>query len=126
MKKENDKMNKYIKINTGVDSGIYKICIDKKRKEEGISNYYYIEVRKGIYLTFDGEYLKKFKLGDTIEELCDKFVYVYNKNNHTFIAAFQFKTYLEFDGIIYGAIWTDKGLIYVAKMNEKKGKLELI
>ena len=26
---------------------------------------------------------------------------------------------------IYGAIWTDKGLIYVAKMNDK-GDLELI
>ena len=26
---------------------------------------------------------------------------------------------------IYGAIWTDKGLIYVAKMNEK-GELELL
>ena len=26
---------------------------------------------------------------------------------------------------IYGAIWTDKGLIYVAKMN-KKGELELL
>jgi hypothetical protein len=26
---------------------------------------------------------------------------------------------------LYGAIWTDKGLIYVAKMNEK-GELELL
>lgn len=26
---------------------------------------------------------------------------------------------------IYGAIWTDKGLIYVAKMNDK-GELELL
>lgn len=28
-------------------------------------------------------------------------------------------------GKLYGAIWTDKGLIYVAKMN-KKGELELL
>ena len=31
----------------------------------------------------------------------------------------------EDDEIIYGAIWTDKGLIYVAKMNEE-GELELL
>lgn len=30
-----------------------------------------------------------------------------------------------FDGNVCGAIWTDKGLIYVAKMNEK-GELELL
>jgi len=29
------------------------------------------------------------------------------------------------DWTIYGAIWTDKGLIYVAKMNDK-GEFELI
>lgn len=30
----------------------------------------------------------------------------------------------QLNNTIYGAIWTDKGLIYVAKMNEK-GELEL-
>ena len=29
------------------------------------------------------------------------------------------------DAVIYGAIWTSKGLIYVAKMNDK-GELELL
>jgi hypothetical protein len=65
------------------------------------------------------------KQADTIEELCDEFVcdkFVHN----------NLKELLEFGelgryvgGIIYGAIWTDKGLIYVAKMNEK-GVLELL
>ena len=70
---------------------------------------------------------------DTIEELCDEFVLYDN----------QLKTYGVFDKkvitfkwiqnhstiykgmTIYGAIWTSKGLIYVAKM-DKKGDLELI
>lgn len=62
---------------------------------------------------------------DTIEELCDAFVcdrFVHN----------NLKELLEFGelgrfigGTIYGAIWTDKGLIYVAKMNDK-GELELL
>ena len=72
------------------------------------------------------------KEADTIEELCDSFV-------------FTDKRYIEDHGICYslkqalllcelcrldwtsikGAIWTDKGLIYVAKINDKK-RLELL
>lgn len=67
-------------------------------------------------------------------ELCDEFVvigYYKNKPVHfdTLLEAQKFvyengcqdKDYVE----IKGAIWTDKGLIYVAKMNEK-GELELL
>ena len=58
---------------------------------------------------------------DTIEELCDEFVcdemFVYDKEEIKFLIS---------EGeIVYGAIWTDKGLIYVAKMNES-GVLELL
>ena len=66
---------------------------------------------------------------DTIEELCDEFVLIDGENEH----------YIKQDNdihhirrkwaignyIVYGAIWTDKGLIYVAKMN-KEGELELL
>ena len=66
------------------------------------------------------------KTADTIEELCDEFVIVgtnwqqiidldsakHNAGKHEKIK-------------IYGAIWTDKGLIYIAKMNDK-GELELL
>ena len=38
----------------------------------------------------------------------------------------QYNTKLRYGGCdLFGAIWTDKGLIYVAKMNEK-GELELL
>ena len=37
----------------------------------------------------------------------------------------EFKKHLLENGCVYGAIWTDKGLIYVAKMNSE-GKLCLI
>ena len=60
---------------------------------------------------------------DTIEELCDEFVY-HLKSGGKFIdeeLANKFDVYEK----VYGAIWTDKGLIYVAKMNEK-GELELL
>ena len=76
---------------------------------------------------------------DTIEELCDEFVLDHPSfaNNckclyHSFSKAKQGIRKHSDDAhllsgpfVIYGAIWTDKGLIYVAKMN-KKGELELL
>ena len=69
------------------------------------------------------------KQANTIEELCDEFVLIsedYYELREDFERA---KRGVEIGickgGIIYGAIWTDKGLIYVAKMNEK-GELELL
>ena len=66
---------------------------------------------------------------DTIKKLCDEFVYI--SNLRTWLSPLK-----TLDGVylfnknetlldVYGAIWTDKGLIYVAKMNEK-GELELL
>lgn len=74
---------------------------------------------------------------DTIDELLDCLVFtfvfteksIYNGQEHKHIMYKPFV--IEEDNIfrttvdIKGATWTDKGLIYVAKMNEK-GELELI
>lgn len=66
-----------------------------------------------------------YRLANTIEELCDEFVVVssiccslLNKKEKQDI-----KRYAKSN--LFGAIWTSKGLIYVAKMN-KKGELELL
>lgn len=75
------------------------------------------------------------KLADTIEELCDEFVeYNRERNKGFYIREYELKevknvvrkepSILEHTDI-FGAIWTSKGLIYVAKMNEK-GELELL
>lgn len=69
------------------------------------------------------------KQADTIEELCDEFV-VFIKGScggHwlTPIKDFEHTKKEYCYDEIYGAIWTNKGLIYVAKMN-KKGDLELL
>ena len=64
------------------------------------------------------------KQADTIEELCDEFVRV-SKSVHDFLVSDDIPTKKYDDTEIYGAIWTDKGLIYVAKLN-KKGGLELL
>ena len=78
---------------------------------------------------------------DTIDELCDRFVLI-DRNEYEspideeligkrYEAMFdEFKFRLSEGSLIkkmsfYGAIWTDKGLIYVAKMNGE-GKFELL
>ena len=73
---------------------------------------------------------------DTIEELCDRYVGI--SNNKQMIIKYEFDEYydeyndtytkeelLAMYDVIYGAIWTNKGLIYIAKMNDK-GELELL
>jgi hypothetical protein len=84
------------------------------------------------YITSYNKNILKSKViaqADTIEELCDEFVLV-NENVFTKPQMLEddynridLNYYKNED--IYGAIWTDKGLIYVAKMNEK-GELCLI
>ena len=83
------------------------------------------------------------KQADTIEELCDEFVTkVLNPNSHGtkphghYMNAMSFKDIVKYylssieeKGIktydVYGAIWTEWGLKYVAKMNDK-GEMELL
>ena len=75
------------------------------------------------------------KEADTIEKLCDEFIF--NKErvvvlgiDNGYMKGFYDNwidkiTWQHIKEGIYGAIWTDKGLIYVAKMNEK-GEFELV
>ena len=80
------------------------------------------------------------KQANNIEELCDEFVAITYDNNHILYddEVSDWKTREEYSKLkfevakgfvgkdtIYGAIWTDKGLIYVAKMNDK-GEWELL
>ena len=56
------------------------------------------------------------KQANTIEELCDEFVVV-RENGKSMTALLDLaKEYAKCGIKTYGAIWTDKGLIYVAKM----------
>ncbi len=70
--------------------------------------------------------LKIIAEADTIEELCDEFVVVNNTcfNMPQLLGTKIDKDYYKHEDV-YGAIWTDKGLIYVAKLNDK-GDLVLI
>ena len=61
------------------------------------------------------------KQADTIEELCDEFIGVVG-NMHRQLTGTNIRSW---NDTVYGAIWTEWGLKYIAKMNSK-GKLELL
>ena len=105
----------------------------------------YIRTKNRIYQveseTFDkqGYYIDRYeedvilkeqviKQADTIEELCDRFV-VMDKETKEVMNIVSFLAYAKLWASckynIYGSIWTDKGLIYVAKLDDK-WDLELI
>ena len=100
------------------------------KKGTVVCNMKYIRTKDGIYYNQAYFYSHKeeiIKQADTIEELCDEFVI---KIKTGYLITYYNKVLLTQDANkngadVYGAIWTDKGLIYVAKMNEK-GELELI
>ena len=75
------------------------------------------------------EVLRVIKFANTIEELCDEFVvHTWEDGKKVCNSLYFVKTIYMKNGNydeIYGAIWTDKGLIYVAKMNDK-GELCLL
>ena len=108
-----------------------KIIDEKQGLElaiEWFGTFYYGNHKEDILDNYLSK--KQFKTADTIEKLCDEFVYV-NCKYDDLDMGYQYRNYKNLDDIrygevkIYGAIWTDKGLIYVAKMN-KEGQFELL
>ena len=105
----------------------------------------YIRTKEGIYeLKDNGKYgdliktigldnflSQNYKQSDNLAELCDEFVFEMGLEHTICQLTFEqvrdniLNCELESMSTLYGAIWTDKGLIYVAKMNEK-GELCLI
>ena len=78
----------------------------------------------------DEDYI--IKETDTIEELCDEFVVCLKDGDKILVEDIRSAQDFLFGygclrktECVFGAVWTDKGLIYVAKMNEK-GKLCLL
>ena len=96
-----------------------------KRCSEKVLRLVYKDNRSICVLTGNDDIIKQ---ADTIEELCDRFVVIDKETKEvmnivTFLAYAKLWSYCKYN--IYGAIWTYKGLIFVATMNDE-GDLELI
>jgi len=116
---------KYIRTKEGKIFDASNFVVKREIYENGSLKFYefwttrFID-KQVVYLGAN-EILKQ---ADTIKELCDEFVRV-SKSVYDFLVSDDMPTKKFDDTEIYGAIWTDKGLIYVAKMNEE-GELELL
>ena len=136
---------KYIRMKDGtiVDTSLYKKVVEREFNGEVVTidlNHWGQGNNKAIQMIKVKDITKQ---ADIIEELCDEFIWIWNEKEYPYSKARQYVRYsfgdlkremrdqlnygqnINLDYIIFGAIWTDKGLIYVAKMNGK-GELELI
>lgn len=120
---------KYIKTENGVFEFTENMHITENYLIDSYVNDEDVFGNKDIMYEDLGKIIKQ---ADTIEELCDSFVAIGNKHliwdkQHLDVTFEQVKQSYSAYGIfdIYGAIWTSKGLIYVAKINDK-GELVLI
>ena len=122
-------MNKYVRTKDGriIETGDF-IDIDFIDIKE-----YNKLMTEGTICKYNSEEVEIIKQANTPEELCDVFVLISEPLNyhrgfeklatakkHFYLKA-QANNILKFE--LKGAIWTDKGLIYVAKMNDQ-GELE--
>lgn len=101
--------------------GVYEVEQSQLEDDEEVVNCEYGQISK----------LEIKRKSENIEELCDEFVGYFECFNRSYYFIYK-NSYDELKRDVqtiqysaYGAIWTDKGLLFVAKMNDK-GELELI
>jgi hypothetical protein len=109
------------------DNGILRF-VDYFPKEKQTLEILQIELKNFVFVKekansdyYDYNYkpIKKEEIlrqSDTIEELCDEFVIKTDKEYISKRSLLELQDMNNYVPYIYGAIWTDKGLIYVAKM----------
>ena len=112
---------KYIRTECGVYEFTDEMCVNK---------FGHIAYKDRPFICVYGVGNKVIAQADTIPELCDEFVIQLKDGNYLIYDEFEWaldkaSRLMEDVETIYGAIWTYKGLIYVAKMNDDE-KLELI
>ena len=126
-------------INEEKDTPYYKDFIFEEITKDGVLKWTAVgteqnsmEEQRGIRCQFSATLTSEIiEQANTIEELCDEFIVVSDNCEKPIISALPFNELQLYAkgrtkyAICYGAIWTDKGLIYVAKMNDK-GELELL
>ena len=118
-------MLKYIRTK----DGIYEV-VEDNNKEWG--KQIVVKFPKNLNMKLADVKDQIINQSDNLDELCDEFVIDWLPTNHKDIFSIDEYSKKIIESCIgndktnvYGAIWTSKGLIYVAKMNEN-GVLELI
>ena len=105
----------YIRTKDGIDKVVSETCHKKA--------YFIDRYEEDVILK-----KRVIKQSENLEELCDRFVVMDKETKEvmnivTFLAYAKLWSYCKYN--IYGAIWCEWGLKYVAKLDDK-GDLELI
>lgn len=121
-------MSKYIRTK----SGVYEVTKDTKGTKFIVMGKRKTLLDYGTFITRDDDIINQ---SETIEELCDLYIdeetqTIFHKHNGYVInwktnMVYSLKALSESYHSVKGAIYTDEGLIYVAKMKDN-GDLELI
>ena len=107
------------------EDGIYKVEGETCNKQ----GYYIDRYKEDVILKE-----QVIKQSENLEELCDMFVIMFECLNESYQGILEssydkikniIQTLRIYEEVVYGAIWTYKGLIFVATMNDE-GDLELI
>ena len=117
-------MSKYIRTK------MFQILeVTKKEKDTSFKDAYWYKCKRNRYKMNSMHSDFVIKESDNLEDLCDEFIGIDDWNRHHKIENPNnieiVKNFLKTFKEKYGAIWTNQGLIYVAKLNEN-GELELI
>ena len=86
------------------------------------------ECKTAVHFVENGqEFVDVIRQSDKLEDLIDNIVIIAPNETQPFIVGKDIKGLEEYakNNQVYGAIWTYKGLIFAAKMNDK-GKLKLL
>lgn len=116
---------KYIRTKDSIGTGIFEVQEEhftkEQNKEQVLVEVTTKETMTNPVMRFIPKQIEKY--ADTIEELCDAFIVAYENGARIIYSDLEWakektKRSLEVGNksVIYGAIWTDKGLIYVAEM----------
>ena len=102
-------MSKYVRTKNGIYEKNKVVVVDMLDAKCFVQ-VSAVEFTKGNISTYEDI----IKEANTIEELCDMFVVRKETCRDLLVAKSWAKSYNE---ILYGAIWNDKGLIFVARLN---------
>ena len=118
---------KYIRTKDGRVLKVFCESVSVFAEDDGCTYYgeNTVDFGTSLFLLKD----KIIKEADTIEELCDEYVIIDEDNEPNIKQGRDIdhcrRIWAINNCLIYGAIWTEWGLKYVAKMNDK-GELELL
>ena len=108
--------------------GVYELVDNLYQYYNGVEKFWYAKEENGKTLAIEITANEILNQSENLYELCDEFMVMLNDRCEDMYSSYENlknSAWYRDDIEIKGAIYTDKGLIYVAKLNDE-GELELL